>query len=344
MIFIIYPHQLFHELSNLKAKKVLLIEEPLFFTQYDFHIQKLVMHRASLKFYEEYLLHNNIEVEYFEDESYLELYKDEEISLYDVVDDYLHKKITNNFSRLNILKNPNFLNVEDDAKFFHKFYINRRKELNIFVDENKTPLGGKWSFDAQNRKKLPKDESVPTNIAFDNKYLNEAKRYCKKFDSVGTLEDIYFPTTFMEAKIVLEYFLENKFAKFGDYQDAITKEDSFLYHSNISSALNIGLLDLEYVICRIISYEDIPYNAKEGFIRQIIGWREFMFQTYKSNGVSMRNANFFDCKNSFAPKILQGKTGLDPLDAVIQKVEKTSYAHHIERLMILGNIFFTFRD
>lgn len=83
-IFILYPNQLFKNLSNFTNKKVLLIEEPLFFSQYDFHIQKLVLHRTSMKFYENYLKQNNILVEYFEDESYLEIYKNEEVFVYEL--------------------------------------------------------------------------------------------------------------------------------------------------------------------------------------------------------------------------------------------------------------------
>ena len=90
--FILYPNQLFKNLSNFTNKKVLLVEEPLFFTQYDFHIQKLILHRASMKFYESYLKQNNILFEYFEDESYLEIYKNEEIFVYELFDNYLEKK------------------------------------------------------------------------------------------------------------------------------------------------------------------------------------------------------------------------------------------------------------
>lgn len=91
-LFLVYPHQLFENIKNLKDKKVILIEEPLFFTQYNFHIQKLVLHRASMKFYEDFLKTHNIEVEYFEDESYLEKYKNEEIYIYEVFDNYLEKR------------------------------------------------------------------------------------------------------------------------------------------------------------------------------------------------------------------------------------------------------------
>lgn len=336
-IFILYPHQLFENIEKLRGSKVLLIEEPLFFTLYKFHIQKLVMHRASMKFYENYLLQNDIEVEYFEDESYLTLYKEEKIIMYDVVDDWLFKKISKNFKSLTVLDNPNFLNPKDENRFFHKYYINRRKDLELFCPNGK-PEGGKWSFDEQNRKKMPKDEFLPLKLVFENEYIIEAKQYCKKFKSFGSCEEFLYPITFDEAKANLGYFLENKFEKYGTYQDAIVKDGKFLFHSNISSSLNIGLLDLNHVIEKS-SQADVPFNAKEGFIRQVIGWREFMLSIYKSSHVQLRTTNFFNFKNKMPKKILEGKSLITPLDDVIKKLDKTSYSHHIERLMILGNIF-----
>src|SRR5574344_1765139 len=302
-IFILYPNQLFKNLSNFVDKKVLLIEEPLFFTQYDFHIQKLILHRASMKFYENYLKQKNILVEYFEDETYLELYKDEEIFVYELFDNYLEKKVYKNFSNITTIKNPNFINTNDKNKFLHKFYINRRKELNIFMQNGK-PLFDKYSFDEDNRKKLPKDIKIPPTLAFENEFVKE------------------------------------KFENFGFYQDAITKDtkQSFLFHSNISSSLNIGLIDLNELIEKIVNSK-APYNAKEGFIRQIIGWREFMLRVYEDDGVSLRNSNFFEFKNPIPKKILEAKSNIQILDDTIKKLELTAYNHHIERLMILGNIF-----
>ena len=339
MIFIIYPHQLFKNIVNLKDKKVLLVEEPLFFTQYDFHIQKLINHRASLKFYESYLKESSIEVEYFEDESYLELYADESISVYDVVDEYLQRKISKNFKELNILKNPNFIDASDSTKYFHNYYKNRRLSLGILLEEGNKPVGGKWSFDSENRKKIPKDTHIPFVLTFKNPYVDEAKKYVRKFKSIGSFEESYYPTTFEETKMAFENFLCYKFKDFGVYQDAIVEDESFLFHSNISSALNSGLLDLEYVIEKTLSVEDVPLNAKEGFLRQIIGWREFMLRIYKQDGVRLRNANYFDAKNKMPCAILEARSGIAPLDMTIQKLDKSSYAHHIERLMILGNLF-----
>lgn len=342
MIFILYPHQLFKDIELLKGKKVLLIEEPLFFTQYNFHIQKLILHRASMQFYKDYLKTNGLNVEYFEDESYIDKYKNTKIYMYDVVDDFLSKKIIKNFKDITIYKNPNFLNVNDQNKFMHNYYINRRKELNILVDENKKPIGAKWSFDSENRKKLPKNKKAPLCLEFQNRYIDEAKEYCKKFNTIGEAKSFYYPITFDEAKINLEYFLGEKFECFGEYQDAIVQNASFLYHSNISSSLNIGLLSLDEVLNCILKSQ-VPLNSKEGFIRQIIGWREFMLSTYKSSHVKLRTSNFFGFKNRLPKKLLAGDSGLRVVDDVIKKLNTSAYNHHIERLMILGNIFLLLR-
>lgn len=338
-IFLIYPNQLFKNIDNFKNKKVVLIEEPLFFTQYNFHIQKLIMHRASMKFFEDYLKNQKIETEYFEDETYLIKYKNEEIFVYELFDNYLEKKVYTNFNKIKTLKNPNFINPNDKNKFMHNFYINRRKELNIFM-ENRKPLYGKYSFDSDNRKKLPKDIFIPATLSFENEYIIEAKEYCKKFNSIGIFESFNYPITYEEATIQLNYFIKEKFDNYGTYQDAITKKQgvNYLFHSNISSSLNIGLIDLNELIDSVTKAQ-APYNAKEGFIRQIIGWREFMLRIYEDSGIKMRNSNFFNFTNPIPKSILEGNSGIDILDDVIKKVNNTAYAHHIERLMILGNIF-----
>lgn len=215
-IFILYPNQLFKNVDNLKNKRVLLVEEPLFFTQYNFHIQKLILHRASMKFYENFLKKQNIEIEYFEDESYLNKYKNEEIFIYELFDNYLEKKVYKNFQNIKTIKNPNFINPNDKNRFMHNFYKNRRKELNIFM-ENGKPLYGKFSFDSENRKKLPKEIFIPATLSFENEFIIEAKQYCKKFNSVGICESFNYPTTFKEASIELDYFIKHKFDNFGAY-------------------------------------------------------------------------------------------------------------------------------
>src|SRR5574344_1518018 len=227
-----------------------------------------------------------------------------------------------------------FINPKDKNKFLHKFYINRRKELNIFMQNGK-PFFDKYSFDEDNRKKLPKDIKIPPILAYENSFIKEAKEYCKKFKSVEVCEYFYYPTTFEEAFLQLNYFLKEKFENFGTYQDAITKDtkQSFLFHSNISSSLNIGLFDLNELIEKIVNSQS-PYNAKEGFIRQIIGWREFMLRVYEDDEILLRNSNFFEFKNPIPKKIIEAKSGIQILDDSIKKLELTAYNHHIERLMI----------
>ncbi len=338
MIFIIYPHQLFEDITNLEGKKILLIEEPLFFTQYLFHKQKLVLHRASMKYYESYLKSNYLDVEYFEDESYLIKYKNSDVSFYDVCDYNLSKKIYNNFNNITQLENPNFLNTDDCDLFLNRYYIRRRKELSLFINKDGKPYGEKWSMDSSNRLKLPKETILPATLVFENEYINKAKIYIDKFESIGEINECYYPTNHSEAKQMLDYFLYYKFNNFGGYQDAMHNQEIFLFHSNISSSLNIGLLSLANVIDAISQY-DAPYNSKEGFIRQIIGWREFMFSVYRHYGIKLRNSNFFDCQNKIPSKIRNCQTTLVPVDDVLNKLHSTAYSHHIERLMILGNIF-----
>lgn len=339
MIFLLFPHQLFEDITALRGKKVLLIEEPLLFSGYTFHIQKLIMHRASMRAYEAYLRLHEIDVRYCEDECYLEIHKEDEVCVYDVVDFYLAKKLSQNFTRLTTLPHPNFINAKDSSKFLHSYYINRRKDLGILLDEEQKPLGGKWSFDSENRKKIPKGTKIALTLSFSNPYIDEAKEYVKEFVTLGECEDFYHPTTFEEAKMMLHHFLSYKFANFGVFQDAIVESESFLFHANIANAINIGILSLSYVIESVVAFEGVSLSAKEGFLRQIIGWREFMLRIYKDDGVPLRNANFFGAKNKIPDAILESCSGITPLDESMKRLKKTAYAHHIERLMVFGNLF-----
>jgi len=337
--FVLYPHHLFEFVEPLEGHTILLVEESFFFTYYRFHVQKLILHRASMKFYEAYLIQKGFKVKYLENDSALEAYKHQPITLYDPIDAYLNRKIEALFTSLTILPHPNFLNTHDTSKFLHTFYLHRRQELGLFIDEKGKPFMGKWSMDGDNRKKIPKNFPKPPPLCFQNRYILEAKEYVKKFDTLGECETFSYPVTFEEARMSLDYFLRTKFVYFGDFQDAMDEKDNpFLFHSNLSSSLNIGTLDLRKLIDAIVSY-DAPYNAKEGFIRQIIGWREFMLRIYKDRGGKMRTANVFGFTHSLPLALREGKSHLEPFDDAISKLISHAYNHHIERLMIMGNLF-----
>tara|TARA_R110002050_G_scaffold284196_1_gene433240 strand:- start:2775 stop:4292 length:1518 start_codon:yes stop_codon:yes gene_type:complete len=366
-INIVFPHQLFENSELLKSgNETYLIEEHLFFRQYKFHKQKITFHRASMKAYEKYLLDLNIKVHYIASENTVsdirkfgkEIEKKgiEAIQVIDPVDDWLMQRIQSLSSvcEVNIFPSPQFLNNEEDLDdFFRKekksflqatFYKQQRKRLGILVDQEQNPEGGKWSYDAENRKKFPKGKTPPA-ISFPkkSKEWEEACEYTLKnfSDNPGDVsKDRFYPINHSEAGDWLEQFLTYRFYGFGKYEDAILKEPSFINHSLLSPLMNSGLILPSEVVKRALSYaeeEGIPINSTEGFIRQIVGWREFIRGMYLCKGRYSRTRNFWQFKRKIPQSFYEGTTGIVPIDQTIKKVLQTGYCHHIERLMVLGN-------
>ena len=149
-----------------------------------------------------------------------------------------------------------------------------------------------------------------------------------------------YPTTFLEAEQWLEIFLKDRFKLFGDYEDALVNNNHQLYHSLLSPLMNVGLLTPKHVIDQALKFADkhqIPINSVEGFVRQIIGWREFMNMVYFQIGNEQRTRNFWNFKRKLPASFWDGTTGIEPIDVIIKEILKTGYCHHIERLMVLGN-------
>ncbi|MGQ9845854.1 MAG: cryptochrome/photolyase family protein [Caldisericia bacterium] len=367
-VVLIFPHQLFENNILLKKDRVIfLVEEYLFFKQYKFHKQKLTLHRASMKFYEDYLKSKGFEVRYIESKNelsdirnlipYLKKLNCKKIYFFEVVDNWLEKRIKLNCKKygieINETSSPSFINSKEELKndfgnkrkFFQtSFYIKQRKKLNILIDDKGSPLGGKWSFDKLNRKKIPKNHTLP-EIKFPllDKYYDEAIEYVEKnfTNNYGEInKNFIYPKNAQESKKWLKNFLEERLFNFGEFQDAILSNESILYHSLISPLLNIGLLTPKYVLEETIKYyknQNLPLNSVEGFIRQIIGWREFIRGVYEFSGSYQRTKNFWQFNKKLPKFFWDGTTGIDPVDITIKKVLKTGYCHHIERLMILGN-------
>jgi len=224
------------------------------------------------------------------------------------------------------------------------FYQKGRKQLGLLMDEDNKPTGGKWSYDEDNRKKIPKNTLIPallqpevsrhhsdvTNLIF-NEFPNHP----------GTLEKIWFPVNRKDALKQLNQFLKVRFENFGRYEDAMLEGENFLFHSCISPFLNIGLLTPKEVINKSVSYAEkhsIPLNSLEGFIRQIIGWREFVRGIYQEEGQKQIKSNYWNNKKKLAPSWYDGTTGIAPLDDCIKTTIKDGYIHHIPRLMVISNI------
>jgi deoxyribodipyrimidine photolyase-related protein len=224
------------------------------------------------------------------------------------------------------------------------FYIAQRRLLKLLVRDDK-PLGGKWSFDPQNRKRMPLGLKVPPPPPIRSGGLvREARSYVEKNfpGHPGDTANFIYPLSPEEARRWLGHFIETGLAFFGDYQDAIRVDEPFLFHSLLSPALNIGLLTPDEVVRAALDFSQahpgrVPLNALEGFIRQIVGWREFVRAVYLLAGKRQSSTNFWNHHRPLPASFYSATTGMAPVDTVLRRVNRYGYAHHIERLMILGN-------
>ena len=364
---LIFPNQLFEKSPLLDKDGVfLLIEENLFFQHFKFHVQKLILHRSSMKYYESYLLKNKKEVLYIEQEEnisdirnlipYLKQKGYNTINYILTNDNYLERRIRDSTEKSKIVlkgfENPMFLNSSSDLESFFRsdkkkfyqtsFYIEQRKKLRILLDEKGNAEGGKWSFDTENRKKYPKAKVPPKIEQLEaDSFFKEAKDYVKKHfkDNPGEFPELpIYPHTHKSSKQWLDLFLLERMQEFGPYEDAMVQKESFLNHSIISPLLNSGLITPSEIVQKTLKFKDrYPLNSLEGFLRQIIGWREFIRGVYLVKGTQERTTNFFKFKRKIPASFYNATTGILPVDITIKKVQKTAYNHHIERLMVLGN-------
>ena len=368
-INLILPHQLFENSPLIENDyECYLIEEYLFFSQYKFHKQKIAYHRASMQCYKDYLVKRGKKVVYISAHeknsdlrkllSFLNKENIIEIHLIDPTDNWVEKRIAEASSKnevsIHYYNSPLFLNTKEELlsffkpkgkKFFQtKFYKQERKKRKILVDSEGNPEGEKWTFDSENRKKYP-SKKTPPHIVFpvNNDYYKEAKKYTEEYfsDYPGSLDNYpLYPIDYKTSKKWLQSFFNERFLEFGPYEDAIVKEHSFLNHSVLSPMINTGLLRPEYVISETLKFirtNDIPINSVEGFVRQIIGWREFIRGIYECKGTQERTTNFWGFKRKIPASFYDGTTGIVPVDNAIKKVLATGYCHHIERLMVLSN-------
>ncbi len=276
--------------------------------------------------------------------------------------EYLAKKY---FVKQQVLPSPKFLTSQSDFQNYlewkrnsrlimQDFYIWQRKWLNLLVNSDRTPMGGSWSLDKLNRKRLPQQINLPERIQnFTSKQFLEVKKLVTQYfpKNPGALEQLWLPINFTQAEQVLDHFLQNSLPWFGDYEDALTQRDDFVFHSVLSPLLNLGLLTPAQVLDKLLStVKQNPQllnqhlNSVEGFLRQIIGWREWVkglyVHKYPSNWLQL---NFFRASNPlpdyfYQPQLANSELDWNlPLKQVLLKVHRLAWCHHIERLMVLGN-------
>ena len=222
------------------------------------------------------------------------------------------------------------------------FYREQRKRTGILM-EGDEPAGGKWNFDHDNRQPIKAGLEFPDppqhrQDALTKNALADAERHFS--DHMGTLEHFNLPVTRQQALVDLKHFMQYGLTHFGRYQDAISDSSPFLYHSRLSAALNIGLLS-PHEVCEAAEQRyyngDIPINAVEGFIRQLLGWREYVRGLYWTHMPAYKGENRLGFKRDLPAFYWDADTDMRCLQRAIQMTIDNSYAHHIQRLMVTGN-------
>ena len=358
---LIFPNNLFKiKYIPKNLKQIFIIEDPLFFGDKErienYSKLKLVLHRASMKYYQDYLKENNFSVKYVEynkvkNYNFIKKYK--KIHHFELADHLLKKRLQNSLSKTQELityDSPLFLLTLDDLSeyqkhkgktktFFHKhFYDWQLKKLDI-------PYISK-SYDTENRNAVPKNMDMPSVPKNDNnsEYVKEAKKYINKNFSknYGDVDNFVFPITHKTSKKWIKKFLKERLNNFGTYQDAILEKQSFMFHSLLAPMINIGLIAPKDLINYTIKYyekhkKEVKINNFEGFIRQVIGWREYERMLYQLDYDNQVSSNYFGNSRKLDKKWYNGTTGIKPIDDTIKKAFTNGYLHHIERLMVMLN-------
>lgn len=221
------------------------------------------------------------------------------------------------------------------------FYRRMRQHFDILM-EGDQPIGGRWNYDKENREPLPEEVNPPQLRGFGIDVITEAV--------IGELslgDDVYrqgrnfnLATSRTQALAALDDFISNRLEEFGPYEDAMSCDHPLLFHSNLAAYLNLGLLEPMEIIKRAENAYfrgEIPINSAEGFIRQILGWREFIYWQYWRLMPQLAQANFWRATNPLPSFFWDGKTEMNCLRCVLQRALQSGYNHHIERLMILSN-------
>lgn len=241
---------------------------------------------------------------------------------------------------------------EDFGTFFkgrstflmENFYRHMRKREDVLMEEG-DPMGGDWNYDAENRKKFPKKESVPETYI----QVRDVSEICTMLqksgvETMGSIQAEHFswPVTRKEAEEALQFFLQHLLPKFGTYQDAMTERSDYLFHSRLSFLMNSKILSPREVVEQTETHylqhrDQIEISNVEGFIRQILGWREYMRGIYWHQMPEYAQLNYFDQNRELPAYYWTGETRMNCMHQAIRNSLENAYAHHIQRLMITGN-------
>ena len=336
---LILPNQLFKVSFFPKdIKEVILYEHPQYFKAYNYNKKKLILHKGSMEYYKDYLKDKGFKVKYIDYDEKLKISSKDEGVYFDPIDNI--DGLPKNFK---MLESPNFiLTTEDYEKYrkktdkfvFNNFYMWGKKLIDVMPKVKST--------DKENRNAMPdniKIPDLPSNKS-DQDYIDKGTRYIKKNFSKNlgnTDSDFVYPLSHTTAKRFLSSFISKKLDNFGKYQDAIIENENFLFHSVLSSSMNIGLIQPIDVLYEVLDERgNTSLNNVEGFIRQLF-WREYNRYCHIYAPSGLWNKNYFGNRKKLTKDWYEGTLGVLPVDDCIQKGIDMAYLHHIERLMIMSN-------
>lgn len=366
-----YIKKIFTEVKETN-KNIIIWEHHHFFREFPYHKLKLAFHRASMKVYFDNLKVNKLYIEsinsekeqYEEIKKFINKHKITQLLFFNPIEKVLlklldSKKLIPDLEIKYIMfPSPYFLNssnftkndkIEENLTIIRHdlFYKNQRITYDIMVKNNNNkivPDGGSWSFDTENRSPFEKTQKEVELIKVNSnktKYITEAIEYINKNYSkhygLCEEENFIYPISRLDSLKWLDDFIKRKLGLFGKFEDAIKSNMVFGYHSVLSPLTNIGLITPFDILDAIESYKK-NIASKEGFIRQIIGWREYCYFVYDKYSETLENIIFYKRSNKKIPeKFWLGNTKIPIIDNIISHINKYAYSHHIERLMCIGN-------
>jgi deoxyribodipyrimidine photolyase-related protein len=368
---VVLGNQLFplDRLEDCRDAVVFMAEDVGLCTYVRHHQQKIVLFLAAMRSYAEELRAAGFDVRYFpldtEDER---SYEDKlehvvaelgcgELLHFEVEDKPMEERLVDFCEQRSLerieMQSPMFCVTREDFRHFAEsrsrllmadFYKRQRMRAGILVDNDGNPEGGKWSFDESNRRKLPTDVQPPGIAPAERTaHVEDVIAVVDRnfADHPGRADDFWWPTTREQARAWLSAFLDERLAQFGPYEDAISKRSATVFHSALSPSLNLGLLTPHEVVEAVLQRhetQDLPIESIEGFVRQVLGWREFIRGIYRVHGDEQESRNFWGHTRELTDDWYRGTTGIEPLDEAIGTALRLGWTHHIERLMVFGNL------
>ena len=357
-------------------ERVLMIEAHDFARRHAYHPHKLALVFSAMRHFRDDLREAGYDVSYHEAESfddalksYFEECPGDELTVMKPASygaaDRLTDLVEGHGGSLEVVTNETYLCSEErfdefaegNEEFDHEsFYRMMRRETGYLMD-GEEPIGGEWNLDDQNQKFPGTEYESPDPTRFEPDGITEEviEWVAEEFDGSyeeypyggawADSEEFFWPVTGDEAEVALESFVDDRLPEFGPYQDAMLDEEWSLNHALLSSSINLGLLHPARVVERVLDAyveRDLPLNSVEGFVRQVIGWREFMRHVYRYDMPDLADANQLEGSGDLPEFYWTGETDMACLSDVVESVRERGYSHHIERLMILSNFALTY--